>query len=178
MSIDNKNHGRHWHAAIILCLCGLLVAGSASASFIGTGATPVLGRKCSDSCYFSSGSIKCGRGQTATCSCDATGNFSGACYIGTTRIKAVPDIEISISDQQTKDLDVYLKSLDSLGPKGVEVAEHLSSARTAVLAGDFSSYLSEQDKIHESLRQMDKRTQRLITSKVNVIKDARPVRQP
>jgi hypothetical protein len=68
--------------------------------------------------------------------------------------------------------------LDSLGPKGVEVAEHLSSARTAVLAGDFSSYLSEQDKIHESLKQMDKRTQRLITSKVNVIKDARPVRQP
>jgi hypothetical protein len=36
-------------------------------------------RRCSMSCSFSSGSISCRRGSSASCNCDSTGCFSGAC---------------------------------------------------------------------------------------------------
>jgi hypothetical protein len=143
-----------------------------------TGATPAFAKTCSASCKFSSGSISCKGGSTATCSCDAIGNFTGSCYNALVRKHDVPDIKVLMSDQQTKNLDTYLKSLASLGPKGVEIAEGLGSVRKAVQAGDSSLYLAEQDKVRESLRRMDKKTQKLITSRVTNLKQTDSVPTP
>jgi hypothetical protein len=157
-------------ATLTLCLCLLGLLGSTSMSAPRTGTIVMPARKCSADCKFTSGDLKCGSGQTATCSCDSTGNFSGACYNAMAKSYGAPEIDLTVSPDQKENLNIYLKSLNSIGPNGVKIAERLRSVNKAAVAGDSTSYLSEQEKVHASLKQMDTKTLKAITAPIASIK--------
>lgn len=173
MSRNPKTSNKRATLTLCLCLFGLLASTSMSAPRTGT--IPMPARKCSADCKFTSGSLKCGSGQTATCSCDSTGNFNGACYNAMVKRYEVPEIDLTVSSDQKENLNIYLKSLNSIGPNGVKIGERLRSMNKAAVAGDFTLYLSEQNKVHASLRQMDTKTQKVITAPMASIKTRKMV---
>jgi hypothetical protein len=157
--------------------------------------TTEAAQTCKDRCAFSNGSIKCGKGQTASCGCDSTGNFSGSCFFSwenTERRRGFCGVSVANSDNtlkpdvnsqyklnlsadktQLNNLTKFTAALEKVGPTGIELAETMRLAGTAARANDAAAYISATQKTNIIVQKGDLQVQRVISDYVTNKNDAK-----